>query len=357
MQTDRLLTAQISLPGAAYPKNENVVAFFDNFLPRVRAIPGVDAASTIIPLPLSGSNMVTTFDMADHPLPEGQRQAAPVRMISTDYFRTTSIPVRQGRVFDERDQFESTPVVMVNERFAQKFFPGQSVVGKRIKPGFSADDNGEKMREIVGVVGNVKHLSLKNDDSPEMYLPETQIPFNVVSLVVRTRVSDPASITAAIRKELAQIDPAIPLRSVRVFDEYISRSLARPRFNALLLSIFAGTALVLTAIGIYGVMAYSVAQRTNEIGIRIALGAAQSNIFRLIVGQAMTLLAISLVIGLAGAFAATRLLNSLLFGVGASDPLTFGVIIFLITAVAFLAAWLPARRASRVNPIIALRTE
>jgi putative ABC transport system permease protein len=153
------------------------------------------------------------------------------------------------------------------------------------------------------------------------------------------------------------MDATIPLTSVRVFDEYVSRSLARPRFNALLLSIFAGTALVLTAIGIYGVMAYSVAQRTNEIGIRIALGAAQSNIFRSVIGQAMSLVAISVLIGLAGAFAATRLLGSLLFGVGAWDPITFSGIVILISLVAFLAAWLPARRASNVDPIIALRTE
>jgi predicted lysophospholipase L1 biosynthesis ABC-type transport system permease subunit len=248
-------------------------------------------------------------------------------------------------------------VVIVNERFAEKYFPGQNVIGKRITPGFAADDTGEKVREIIGVVGNVKHLALKNEDSPEMYVPHAQIPFSIMSLVVRTSVSDPAALTSAVRKELAALDAAVPLRSIRVFDEYVSRSLARPRFNALLLSIFAGVALVLTAIGIYGVMAYSVAQRTNEIGIRIALGAAQSSIFKLIVGQAMTLVAISVVIGVAGAFAATRLLNSLLFGVGAWDPLTFASIVLLISVVAFLAAWLPARRAMRVNPIIALRAE
>ena len=231
------------------------------------------------------------------------------------------------------------------------------MIGKRIKPGFSADDSGDKMREIIGVVGNVKHLSLKNEDSPEMYLSRTQIPFDIMSLVIRTNVSDPTALTSAVRKELAELDGTIPLTSVRVFDEYISRSLARPRFNALLLSIFAGTALILTGIGIYGVMAYSVAQRTNEIGIRIALGAAQSSIFRLVVGQAMGLVAISVVIGLAGAFVATRLLNSLLFGVGAWDPATFGLIVLLVSVVAFVAAWLPARRAARVDPIIALRSE
>ena len=356
-RSHRLLTASIQVPDTGYPKNENVIAFYDRFLKRIRALPGVESASAIRPLPLSGSNMTTDFDIEEHPLPEGQRAAAPVRAIGTDYFATAGIPMRQGRGFDERDQLNSPPVVIVNERFAQRYFPGQNAIGKRIKPGFSADDSGEKMREIIAVVGNVKHVSLKNEDSPEMYLPRTQLPVHMMSLVVRTNVSDPSTITASLRKELTALDPSIPLRNVRVFDEYIARSLARPRFNALLLSIFAGSALVLTAIGIYGVLAYSVAQRTNEIGIRIALGAAQSNIFKLVIGQAMTVVAISVAIGLVGAFAATRLLNSLLFGVSAWDPLTFSAIVLLISLVTFLAAWLPARRAANVDPIVALRTE
>ncbi|MDQ3315253.1 MAG: ABC transporter permease [Verrucomicrobiota bacterium] len=357
LKTEQLLTARVQLPDIAYPKNENIIAFFEQFLPRVRALPGVESASVIVPLPLSGSNMVTSFDNEEHPLPDGQRPGAPVRIIGTDYFQTMGIAVRQGRVFDQTDRFDSTPVVIVNERFANKFFPGQNVIGKRIMPGMGADDSPEKMREIVGVVGNVKHLALKNEDSPEMYLAQTQMPFSVMSLVVRTSVSDPAALTSAVRKELAAMDSSIPLTSIRVFDEYVSRSLARPRFNALLLSIFAGVALVLTAIGIYGVMAYSVAQRTNEIGIRIALGAGQSSIFRLVVGQAMTLVGISIVIGVAGAFGATRLLSTLLFGVSTWDPLTFGAIVVLLAVVAFLAAWLPARRAANVNPIVALRAE
>ena len=357
LRTERLLTARVAVPEAAYPKNENVIQFFDQYLGRVRSLPGVESASTIVPLPLSGSNMVTTFDVEEAPLPEGQRQAAPVRIIATDYFKTMGIPVRQGRVFDDRDRFESMPVVIVNERFVQKFFPGKNVIGKRIMPGFAADESGEKMREIVGVVGNVKHLSLKNDDSPEMYLPRSQMPFSIMSLVIRTSVSNPNALTSSLRKELTALDATIPLTSIRVFDEYVTRSLARSRFNTLLLSIFAGTALLLTAIGIYGVMAYSVSQRTSEIGIRIALGAGKNSIFRLIVGQAMTLVGISLVIGVAGAFAATRLLNSLLFGVGASDPVTFAAIVLLVSGVAFIAAWLPARRATRVDPIIALRAE
>ena len=356
-RSERLLTASIQLPSASYPKNENVIAFYDRFLERIRSLPAIESASAILPLPLSGSNMTTDFDIEDHPLPEGQRAGAPVRMIGTDYFKAMGIPLKQGRVFDQTEQFNSPPVVIVNERFAARFFLGQNVIGKRIQPGFSADDSPEKIREIIGVVGNVKYSSLKNEDSPEMYVPRTQFPTHVMSIVVRTSVSDPSSITSAMRKELAEIDANVPLTGIRVFDEYLARSLARPRFNALLLSIFAGSALVLTAIGIYGVLAYSVAQRTNEIGIRIALGAAQSNIFRLVIGQAMTIVGISVAVGLVGASAAAHLLSSLLFGVSAWDPLTFSAIVILISLVAFLAAWVPARRACRVDPIVALRVE
>lgn len=357
LRPERLFTARVSLPASAYPKNEDINRFVEQLMPRIRALAGVESASVIMPLPLSGSNMTTDFDIQEHPLPEGQRAAAPARIAGDDYFKTMGIALRKGRVFDATDRFDSAPVVIVNERFASQYFPGQDVLGKRITPGFSAGDGAPLVREIVGVVGNVKFLSLRRDDMPEMYMPLAQIPFNIPTLVVRTRVSNPATLTSAVRSELAAVDPNLPLTSVRIFDDYVTRSLARPRFNALLLSIFAATALLLTAIGIYGVMAYSVTQRTNEIGIRIALGAAQSSILRLVVGQAMMLVAISLVIGLAGAFAATRLLNSLLFGVGASDPVTFIAIVLLVSAVAFIAAWLPARRATRVDPIVALRAE
>jgi putative ABC transport system permease protein len=248
-------------------------------------------------------------------------------------------------------------VVIVNERFAQKFFPGENVIGKRIQPGWSVGDEKPRMREIVGVVGNVRHQTLQSDFTQEMYLPAAQVPINFTYLVARTTLTNPAALTSAVRDQLASLDRDVPLTQVRVFNEYMSRTLAKPRFNALLLSIFAGTALLLTAIGIYGVLAYSVSQRTNEIGIRIALGAAQSNIFRLVVGEAMLLVAISMGIGLLGAFMATHFLSSLLYGVGAWDPVTFASIATLIAMVAFLACWLPARRAARVDPITALRAE
>jgi len=357
MRTERLFTARIGLPAAAYPKPENIISFFDQLLPRLRAIPGVESITTTWPLPLSGSNNISSFDIEENPAPEGQQPDSPMRIVGPDYFKTMGIPVRQGRGFESTDQFKSLPVVIVNEQFVQKFFPGKNVIGKHIKPSWSIGDEKALMRTIIGVVGNVKHRTLNMEFTPEVYLSASQIPMDSMSIVARTSVSNPAAITSAVRSELAAVDRNIPLVRVRVFDEYLSRALARPRFNATLLSIFAATALVLTAIGIYGVMAYSVSQRTSEIGIRIALGAGKDSIFRLIVGQAMTIVAISLVAGIAGAFAATRLLNSLLFGIGASDPVTFAAIVLLVSVVAFIAAWLPARRAMRVDPIIALRAE
>jgi predicted permease len=360
MRTERLFTARIGLPEAAYPKPENIVSFFDRLLPRLRAIPGVESVTTVWPLPLSGSNNVSSFDIEERPMPEGQQPDSPHRIIGPDYFKTMGIPVKQGRGFEPTDQFKSLPVVIVNEEFVHKFFPGQSiqnVVGKHIKPSWGIGDEKPLMRTIVGVVGNSKHRTLSAEYTPEVYLYAPQVPMDSMSIVARTSVSNPAAITSAVRNELAAVDRNIPLVRVRVFDEYLARALARPRFNAMLLSIFAGTALLLTAIGIYGVMAYSVSQRTNEIGIRIALGAGKNSIFRLVVGQAMTVVAISLAVGVVGAFGATRLLNSLLYGIGASDPVTFIAIMLLVSVVAFLAAWLPARRATRVDPIVALRAE
>ncbi|MEY2482107.1 MAG: hypothetical protein QOK24_635 [Verrucomicrobiota bacterium] len=358
MRTERLFTARIGLPAAAYSKPENIITFFDQLLPRLRAIPGVESVTTTWPLPLSGSNNTSSFDIEDDPKPEGQQPDSPMRIVGPDYFKTMGIPVKQGRGFEATDQFKSLPVVVVKEQFVRKFFPGQTaIVGKHIKPSWGIGDEKPLMRTIVGVVGNVKHRTLGMEFTPEVYLSSSQIPMDSMSIVARTNISNPAAITSAVRNELAAVDRNIPLVRVRVFEEYLSRALARPRFNAMLLSIFAGTALLLTAIGIYGVLAYSVSQRTNEIGIRIALGAGKNSIFRLIVGQAMTIVAISLVVGLIGAFAATRILNSLLFGVGASDPITFAAIVLLVSAVAFIAAWVPARRAMRVNPIVALRAE
>ena len=357
LQMERLLTARITLPTAAYPNAEKAARFYEQLIARLRVLPGVQTASVVLPLPLSGSLSTTQFDLPEHPLPESERPLSTTRLIGIDYFRTVGVPLLRGRYFTDSDRLDSKPVAIVNERFAQRFFQEQNPIGKQIKPGWTVTDQPPQMREVVGVVGNAKDFSLREDFKPELYLPIAQVPWPVATIVLRIEPSNSATMAKMLRAELDHIDPALPLSDVRVFDEYRARSLAGARFNALLLSIFAGVALILTAVGIYGVIAYSVSQRIGEIGIRMALGALPSSIFRLVVGQGMTLVVISIGIGLISAFACTRLMDSLLFGVTASDPITFIAIAVLIVAVAFLACWLPARRAARINPIEALRTE
>ena len=265
------------------------------------------------------------------------------------------IPLLRGRFFADSDRLQSKPVVIINERFAQKYFPGQDPVGKQMKPTWA--NQPAQIREIVGVVGNAKHLSFREDFVPEMYLPVAQMPWPAATILLRTETSNPATMANTLQAELAHVDPNLPLMAVRGFDDYCAGSLAGARFNALLLSIFAGVALLLAAVGIYGVIAYSVSQRTSEIGIRMALGALPSSIFRLVIGRAMALVTISIGIGSLVALACTRLMASLLYGVGAWDAPNFISTAVLIAAVAFLACWLPARRASRIDPIEALRYE
>jgi putative ABC transport system permease protein len=357
VQPERLFTAAITLSDAAYPKPEKVAIFQDQLLTRVRALPGVRDASTVFPLPLSGTGVSTSFDVQERPKPEGNRDTSPLRVAGSDYFRTMGVSLVRGRLFDRSDRLDSKPVIIINQRFAEKYFPNENPIGKRIQPGISLTDGDGPMREIIGVVTNVKHQSLRLDYTPEMYISGAQFPLGIFSLIVRTNTSQPAALTGSIRNVLGQIDPGVPLTRVKMFEDYISRSLARPRFNALLLALFAGVALLLTAIGIYGVMAYSVAQRRQEIGIRMALGAQKGDVLRLVVGGGMRLTALGVLLGVAAAFTLTRLLGNLLYGVGSFDGVTFGAVALLLALIALLACWLPARRAAAVNPLVALRSE
>jgi putative ABC transport system permease protein len=357
LRTEQLLTARVTLPAIAYPNAKEIARFYEQFVARLRVLPGVRAASTVLPLPLSGSISTTQFDLPEHPLPESEQPLSITRLIGFDYFETMGIPLLRGRFFTDSDRLDSKPVAIVNERFVEKYFRGKDPVGKQIRPAWSVTDQPPQMREIVGVVGNTKNLSLQDEFEPEVYLPIAQVPWPVATILLRTETSNPAAMAKTLRSELGRVDPGLPFTDVRVFDEYRAGSLAGARFNALLLSIFGAVALILTSVGIYGVIAYSVSQRTGEIGIRMALGALPSSIFRLVVGQGMTLVLISIGIGLLSALACTRVMSSLLFGVTAWDPITFVSIAILIAAVAFLACWLPARRAARINPIEALRTE
>ncbi len=250
-----------------------------------------------------------------------------------------------------------TPVIIVTEAFAKQHFPNEDPLGKRIHPGISSFENEDStMREIVGVVGDVRNRALNTEPKPAYYVPQTQIPFSQMAAVVKT-ANEPRSLVSAVTKEVAAMDQDIPLFGVKSMEEYLSASVAAPRFSTTLLSIFAGVALVLTIVGLYGVMSYSVAQRTNEIGIRLALGAQSRDVLLMIVKQGSLLIGLGLVIGLTGAYALTRVISSLLFGVTAKDPFTFAAVAVLLAAVALLACYLPALRATKVDPMEALRYE
>ncbi len=354
--THNILTASVELPDARYPKPEQAVAFYQNLLDRVKTLPGVEAVSAIVPQPLSGSVMRISFDIEGRNIPKGERPGSHFRSISLDYFKVMNIPLLAGRAFTERDDARSPGVLIVNEAFVKRHFPNENPIGKHVKPGIALE--GEPVwREIVGVVKDVKHSqSLSHDYEPEYYMPHAQMPINSMSLVVRT-TNDPRGLASAIQREVQSLDRDIPVYRIRTLEQYLGVAVAQPKFNALLLALFAGLALLLTAIGQYGVMAYSVIQRTPEIGIRIALGAQTGDVLRMVLRQGLKLTALGLAIGLAAAYALTRYMQSLLFGVKPTDPLTFAGVALSLIVVAIVACWIPARRAVKVDPMIALRSE
>jgi putative ABC transport system permease protein len=265
------------------------------------------------------------------------------------------IPLLRGRDFTDRDDMKSAPVIIVNETLVKRYFPGGDAIGKHITPGFSTTGEPNK-REIVGVVGDVKHQGLTSSAVPEYYVAQAQMPVTSMTLVVRT-AGDPHALVSAVRKEVQSMDGNAPVFSVRTVEEYMARSVASTRFNMTLLAAFAAVALLLTAVGLYGVISFSVSQSTREIGIRMALGARTSDVLKLIIGQGMVLTIAGVVVGLGAAYWLTRLMSSLLFGVGATDFVTYAGVSLLLLAVAALACYIPARRASKVDPVVALRYE
>jgi putative ABC transport system permease protein len=354
--THNILTATVELPDARYPKPEQATAFYQALLDRVKAMPGVEAVSAIVPQPLSGDTMMISFDIEGRNIPKGERPVSHFRSISLDYFSVMKIPLLVGRAFTERDDAHSPGVVIVNETLAKRHFPNENPIGKHVKPGIALE--GEPVwREIVGVVKDVKHRqSLGRDSEPEYYLPHAQMPINSMNLVVRT-TNEPRSLARSLQHEVQSLDRDIPVFRIKTLEQYLGVAVAQPKFNALLLSLFAGLALLLTAIGLYGVMSYSVVQRAQEIGIRVALGARTGDVLMMVLRQGLKLTALGLLIGLAAAYTLTRYMQSLLFGVKPADPLTFAAIALLLIAVALLACWVPARRATKVDPLKALRTE
>ena len=346
------LTLTMSLWG---PKSEDApaVSFYDQVLQRVRAIPGVKAAGIVSQLPLGGNLDMYGIHVEGKTLPNPEEDPSADRYsVSPGYLRAMRIPLVHGREFDVRDIATSPKVVLVNETMARKFWPGEDPVGKRLRMG----DTKGPWRTVVGVVGDVLHRGLDAPHTLQIYLPTAQFTDSLVVLAVRTSV-DPISVAAAVRSEIASLDPQVPLSGIATMNEVVSASVANQRFAALLFLLFGVIALLLTAVGIYGVISYGVAQRTHEIGIRLALGARNREVLGLIVGEAMRPALFGAALGLFAAFGLTRLLTGLLFNVKPTDPATFTVVLLLLVGVALLASYIPARRATRVDPIVALRYE
>jgi predicted permease len=350
---NNVLTASVALPRSKYVEEDQRAAFFQQLIEKAKALPGVNAASVSSSIPL-GNHSYLGFEIQGRPLPPGADQSTNFYSVSAEYFKAMGIPLLRGRLFTERDTGDSLHVAVVNEAMAKRIFPGEDPIGKRIT--FDSGENNPEWFEVVGIVGDVKQHGLDKTTPLQTYEPYTQQPQSSMTLIVRT-TGDPTNYTAAIRDAVVRLDNEQPITNIRTLTDYLSTSIAQRQFSMLLLGIFAAVALVLAAIGIYGVLSYAVTQRTQEIGIRMALGAEQGDILKLVVGKGMLLALLGVVAGLAAALALTRLMEPLLFDVKATDPLTFAMITLLLMFVALLACWIPARRAAKVDPIIALRFE
>jgi putative ABC transport system permease protein len=329
--------------------------FYTNVLERIAAIPGVRDQAAVSFLPLSGPGMATSFYRADRPEPPpGEAASTQVRPVTPNWFKTMGIPLLAGRDFTAADRPDSTPVAIISETLARSLLPGENPMGKRVHVNIGRPDGVDY--EIVGVAGDIKIASLEGAAGPAVYIPHTQLAIGMMTLVVRTDV-DPISVVNSVGAAVRAIDPELPLGEVRTMEEVVDQTIARPRVIAVLLAAFALMALVLAAVGVYGVMAYSVAQRTREIGVRMALGATTESVLGLVLRQAIRLILVGVAAGLIAAAGLTRVLATLLYDIDALDPLTFGGTAVLLTGVAALASYLPARRGTRIAPIEALRVE
>jgi len=351
---DNVFTMSLSLPEVKYPGEQQRADFFEQLVERVQTLPGVESAAVANYLPLSGHWGSVGFTIEGRPaLAAGDYLVANVCTVNPSYFGAMKIPVIDGRGFSATDRLKARPVVTINRTMARRFWPNENPIGKRLNLGTAETP---EFCEIIGVVGDVKHFGPDAESRPQIYISHLQSPAKWMSLIVRT-ARNPLSLVAAARAELRAIDPAQPVYDIQTLDALVSQSIAPRRFAMLLLATFAMVALLLGAIGIYGVISYGVSKRTHEIGIRMALGARRHDVLGLVVRRGMKLALIGVGAGLAGALAASRVLQSLLFEVQPFDPLVFLLVTLTLTAVALLACWLPARRASKVDPMEALRHE
>jgi putative ABC transport system permease protein len=353
--TDNILTMVIRLPDASYSQDPQIVNFFVQALERVRTLPGVRSAGMINFLPLYGGlGSNTGFKIEGQPEPPpGQGPATDVRVVDAGYFQTMGIPLLRGRNLTEMELREPKKVILINEALARKHFPNQDPIGKRLDVGMFETP---VWAEIIGVVGNVRYDSLIDESPPAVYFPHPDLAYSFMTLVVRTD-GDPAAIAPAVQREIRGLDANQPVSDVRTMDQVMSEWVSRSRFNTLLLGLFAGLATLLSAVGIFGVMNYSVALRTRELGLRLAVGAQPRQVLLLVLKQGLFLTVLGVIVGLAAAFALTRLLSGLLFGVEAVDVSTFTTIAVFLVLVSLLACYLPARRAMRIDPLRALRYE
>ena len=349
-----VLAVDIPLSRTQYPTPEQRAAAFEQLIGRMKTLPGVRDVSVVNNVPLTDLDIELSFQIEGRPpYKPGEEATADYTVAGSDYFRTMNIALRRGRVFTNQDTAKTTEVMVVSDAFVKRYFPNEDPIGRRIV----FDGNDKTPREIVGVVADVKRNGLDNDVQPELYVSHLQRPERRLNLVIRTEQSDASQLSPAVRAEVRAFDANQIIWRVRTLEELVGTSVAPRRFNMLLLGIFASVALVLAAIGLYGVMSYSVSWRTHEIGIRMALGAKGTDVLRLVVRQGMSMTLIGLALGLVGAFMLSRVMVGLLYGVSATDPLTFAGVSLVLLGVAFLACLIPARRATRVNPIVALRTE
>ena len=352
-RAENVLTLDISLPSSKYKTDSQLVSFYDNLLGRIRTLPGTLAAGAIINLPLGDGGMNGDFRIEGRTFPPNQEPIAEKSIVTPDYLRAMGQRLVRGRWFTEQDGRDAHTVAVINESLARRLWPNQDPVGKRLDIGLGQKAN---WQEIVGIVGDVKREALDASTTSEIYVPLAQIPASAMSLVIRS-TADPGTLATAIRLRVAEIDKEQPIYNVRTMQEVVSTSLSGRRMSTILLAAFAGCAMLLASIGIYGVVSYWVAQRTREIGIRSALGACRADILRMVLGHGMLLAVLGTGIGLAASFALTRFLTTLLFGVTNHDRATIGFVAVTLIAVALLACYIPARRATQVDPLVALRFE